>query len=70
MTLDLSSIAMAGGAGRTLRLLAGLVLIGIGLYVQGGVVIAIVGVVPVLAGTFNLCLIAPILRAPVRGRLA
>jgi len=61
---------MAGGAGRALRVLAGLILIGIGIYVRGnwGVLIAVVGVVPVLAGIFNLCLIAPILGAPFRGR--
>jgi Protein of unknown function (DUF2892) len=61
---------MAGGAGRTLRVLAGLILIGIGIYVQGiwGVVIAVVGVIPVLAGVFNVCLIAPALGAPFRGR--
>ena len=61
---------MAGGAGRGLRVLAGLILIGIGIYIRGnwGVVIAVVGVVPVLAGIFNLCLIAPILGAPFRGR--
>jgi hypothetical protein len=61
---------MAGGAGRTLRVLAGLILIGIGIYVHGiwGVVIAVVGVIPVLAGVFNVCLIAPALGAPFRGR--
>jgi len=61
---------MAGGAGRALRVLAGLILIGIGIYVRGnwGVLIAVVGVVPVLAGIFNFCLIAPILGAPFRGR--
>jgi hypothetical protein len=60
---------MAGAAGRTLRVIAGLILIGIGLYVQGiwGIVIAVVGVVPVLAGIFNFCLVAPILGAPFRG---
>jgi hypothetical protein len=61
---------MAGAAGRTLRVLAGLALIGVGLYFQGvwGWVIAIVGVVPVLAGIFNVCVIAPILGVPFSGR--
>lgn len=64
---------MATPAGRTLRVLAGLILIGIGVYVQGvwGVLIGVVGVVPVLAGIFDVCLIAPILGVPFRGhRLA
>lgn len=61
---------MAKPAGRILRIAAGLVLIGVGLYVQGvlGILIAIVGVVPVLAGVFNFCLIAPFLGVPFRGR--
>lgn len=63
---------MAGPVGRSLRVVAGLALIGTGLFIQGswGIVLAIVGVVPVLAGTLNFCLIAPILGAPFRGRPA
>lgn len=47
-------------------MLAGLILIGIGVYVQDvwGIVIGVVGVVPVLAGIFNVCLIAQMLGAP------
>lgn len=61
---------MSKPAGRVLRVLAGVILIGAGLYFQGvwGYVVAVVGVAPVLAGVFNLCLIAPILGAPFRGR--
>jgi DUF2892 family protein len=61
---------MSQPAGRILRVVAGVVLIGVGLYFQGvwGYVVAIVGVVPVLAGVFNFCLIAPILGAPFRPR--
>lgn len=61
---------MSRPAGRILRVLAGVVLIAAGLYFQGvwGYVVAIIGVVPVLAGVFNFCLIAPILGAPLRGR--
>lgn len=64
------AVWMAKPAGRILRIVAGLVLIGAGLYFQGvwGYVVAIVGVVPVLAGIFNFCLIAPILGAPFRPR--
>lgn len=61
---------MSKPAGRVLRVVAGVILIGVGLYFQGvwGYVVAVVGVVPVLAGVFNFCLIAPILGVPFRGR--
>jgi len=61
---------MSKPAGRILRVVAGVILIGIGLYFQGvwGYAIAVVGVVPVLAGVFNFCLIAPVLGAPFRPR--
>jgi hypothetical protein len=61
---------MSKPAGRILRVVAGVILIGVGLYFQGvwGYVVAVVGVVPVLAGVFNVCLIAPILGAPFRPR--
>lgn len=62
---------MSKPVGRILRVVAGVILIGVGLYFQGvwGYVVAIVGVVPVLAGVFNFCLIAPILGAPFRPRI-
>jgi hypothetical protein len=64
------AIWMSGPAGRLLRIAAGIVLVGAGLYVQGlwGVVIAVVGVVPLLAGILNVCVIAPFLRVPFNGR--
>ena len=47
---------MSKPAGRILRVVAGIILIGVGLYFQGvwGYVVAVVGVVPVLAGVFQL----------------
>src|SRR5258708_28780312 len=61
---------MATGAGRILRIVAGLVLIGFGLYLQStvGIVVAVIGLVPLLAGVLNVCLIAPILGVPFSGR--
>jgi len=61
---------MSKPAGRILRVVAGVLLFGAGLYFQGvgGYLVAIVGVVPVVAGVFNFCLIAPILGAPFRPR--
>lgn len=63
---------MSKPAGRIVRIIAGLILIGVGLYFQTfwGYVVAVVGVVPVLAGAFNICLIAPVLGAPFRGHSA
>lgn len=63
---------MSKPAGRILRIVAGLILIGVGLYFQTfwGYVVAVVGVVPVLAGLFNFCLIAPALGGPFRGHSA
>lgn len=60
---------MSKPAGRILRVVAGLILIGVGLYFQTfwGYAVAVVGVVPVVAGVFNFCLIAPALGAPFSG---
>lgn len=65
---------MAKPAGRIIRIVAGVVLIIIGL--AGilptdqtlGIVVAVIGVVPILAGVFNVCLIGPIIGAPFSGR--
>lgn len=50
-------------AGRTLRAVAGLVLIGVGWFVVGGLwglIIALVGLVPLVAGAVGICLLAPL----------
>lgn len=64
------AIWMSRPLGRGLRIVAGLVLFGVGLYVGGawGVVIGVVGAVPLLAGIFNFCVIAPILGVPFDAR--
>ena len=51
--------------GRIARAVAGLVLIGIGAGL-GGLwwVLAVVGLVPLAAGLFNFCLVAPLFHAP------
>jgi hypothetical protein len=60
---------MAGPVGRGVRVVAGVAIIalGLGLGGPGGYVVAALGFVPLLAGAFNVCVIAPILRAPFRG---
>ena len=53
---------MNSSTGRLVRIIVGLLIILIGLAVIGGslgVVVAIVGLLPLSAGTFNFCLIAP-----------
>lgn len=62
---------MAGTTGRLIRIIAGVVLILVGLQVVGGtagIIIAIIGVLPILAGVLNICLIAPLIGAPFSGK--
>ena len=61
---------MAGGWGRAARVVAGLALIAFGLYLQSawGMVIAVVGVVPLVASLFNFCMFAPLFGGPFNGR--
>ena len=50
-------------AGRITRVVAGLVLVAVGLLVVGetaGLVLAVVGLVPLLAGLFDVCVFAPL----------
>ena len=61
---------MASGVGRLVRIIAGIVLIAAGLLVlQGtaGIVLAIVGAVPLLAGLFDFCVFAPLFGNPLSG---
>lgn len=62
---------MASTGGRLVRIVAGLVLIAVGLLVvegTGGIILSVVGILPVLAGVFNVCLIAPLIGAPFFGK--
>jgi len=62
---------MANPVGRAVRIVAGLALIAIGLIVikgMTGIIVAVIGVVPLLAGVLNVCLIAAVIGAPFRGR--
>ncbi len=68
---------MASGFGRALRAVLGLAISGYGLYmwlagvnVTWGVVLTIVGLVPLLAGLFDFCLVAPLLGSPFSGAAA
>jgi len=58
---------MSGGVGRAVRVAAGLAMIAIGLALGGGwVALSIVGLVPLAAGVFGLCLLAPLFHQPLR----
>jgi hypothetical protein len=62
---------MSSAAGRLVRILAGVVLIFVGLVSVGGTagtILAIVGLVPLIAGLFNFCVFAPLFGGPFLGR--
>ena len=60
---------MASPAGRIGRVVAGIVLIGLGLFMHsvGGIIVAVVGLVPLIAGLFDFCVFAPLFGAPLSG---
>ena len=61
---------LASGAGRTLRAVAGLALIWWGFSHRAdatGIVVMLVGVVPLAAGIFDFCVLSRILGAPFSG---
>ncbi len=61
---------MASTAGRVARIVAGIVVVLWGLLGIGGtagIVVAIVGLVPFLAGLFDFCVFAPLFGAPLSG---
>jgi hypothetical protein len=62
---------MASPAGRIIRVVAGIVLIALGLLVMhasvGGIIVAVIGLVPLVAGLFDFCVFAPLFGAPMSG---
>ena len=60
---------MRSGAGRGLRIVAGgaLIVAGIAIGGTGMTILAIVGVVPLAAGAFNVCLFAPLFGLDLHG---
>jgi hypothetical protein len=60
---------MASPAGRITRVLAGIVLVVLGIFMHsvGGIIVAVVGLVPLLAGLFDFCVFAPLFGAPMSG---
>jgi len=59
---------MSTGLGRSLRVVAGLILIVLGFVGGGGwITLSVVGLVPLVAGLMNVCLLAPLLGQPLKG---
>ena len=61
---------MANTTGRIARVVAGLLLVAIGIlwvHGTGGWILVIVGLVPLLAGAFDKCVFAPLFKLPFDG---
>ena len=62
---------MASRTGRIVRIVAGFALLALGfLVIEGtaGLIVAAIGLVPLIAGTFDFCVFAPLFRNPLSGR--
>ena len=62
---------LASQTGRWVRIIAGIALVAVGLFVvqnTGGIVLAVIGVVPLLAGVLDFCLFAPLFGLPLSGK--
>ncbi len=63
---------MASTAGRVIRIVAGLVLIAVGFFLVNnitvGIILIIIGLVPLLAGIMDVCVFAPLFKNPFRGK--
>lgn len=62
---------MSSWTGRLIRIVAGIILIIVGLTVvegTGGIILAVVGLVPLLAGIFHFCVFAPLFGGPFWAR--
>jgi hypothetical protein len=61
---------MSSGLGRGIRIVVGLALIVIGLFSvggTGGIILAVVGAVPLVVGIADVCLFAPLFGGPLKG---
>jgi len=61
---------MASSTGRLVRIVAGLALVAWGWFGLGGMtgtIVTIIGLVPLVAGLFDFCVLAPLFGAPLSG---
>ncbi len=68
---------MVSSAGRSTRVVVGGILVAVGLLLMNGlqgavwgIVVAVIGLVPLLAGTFDKCVFAPLFGVPFDGSKA
>jgi fatty acid desaturase len=61
---------MASSAGRAARVIAGIVLIALGIWLSGGwgIALIVVGLVPLLAGLFDVCVFSALFGGPFSGQ--
>ncbi len=63
-------IILSHPAGRITRVVAGIALVAwglLGIHGVGGIILAVVGLVPLLAGLFDFCVFAPLFGTPMSG---
>jgi len=61
---------MASGTGRIVRIVAGVILVIVGLLAlegTAGTIVALVGLLPIAAGVFDFCAFAPLFGCPLSG---
>lgn len=61
---------LASMTGRIIRILAGIALVAwglLGLSGTAGIIVAVIGLVPLLAGLFDVCVFAPLFGNPFKG---
>jgi hypothetical protein len=61
---------LGSSTGRVVRAVAGIILVLLGLLVMGGtagVIVAVVGLLPLAAGLFDFCIFAPLAGLPFNG---
>jgi hypothetical protein len=61
---------MASPIGRIIRIVAGAILIAVGIAMKstGGYVIALIGALPLVAGIVDVCIFAPLFSMPFTGK--
>lgn len=62
---------MSSTTGRIVRIVAGIVLIAVGLLAisgTAGIIVAIIGLLPLFAGTLDVCVLAPVFGMPLSGK--
>jgi hypothetical protein len=62
---------MAQPFGRAARIVPDLVVVGVGFFGLGGTlgwIVTVPGLAPLLAGSFNACLVEPLIRVPFSGK--